>query len=88
MVIFWLGSALFYANVAFLAEYAHMLVHESPTPVRRLTIDATAITGLDFSAGRALGELQQGLVKKGITLALIVVPVRTGKVALKALNRY
>ena len=76
MVIFWFGADLFYANVAFFAEHVHMLVHESPTPVRWLTIDATAITGFDFSAGRALAELQEDLAKKGVTLALIVVPVR------------
>jgi len=76
IVIFWFGADLFYANVAFFAEHARMLVHESPTPVRWLTIDATAITGLDFSAGRAVAELQQDLAKIGVTLALIVVPVR------------
>ena len=76
MVIFWFGADLFYANVAFFAEQARMLVHESPTPVRWLTIDATAISGLDFSAGRALAELQQDLAKIGVTLALIVIPVR------------
>src|SRR6516225_9310918 len=76
MVIFWFGADLFYANVAFFAEHARMLVHESPTPVRWLTIDATAITGLDFSAGRAVAELQQDLAKIGVTLALIVVPRR------------
>jgi len=76
MVIFWFDADLFYANVAFFAEHAHMLMDESPTPVRWPTIDATAITGFDFSAGRALAELQQDLARKGVTLALIVVPVR------------
>jgi MFS superfamily sulfate permease-like transporter len=76
MVIFWFGADLFYANVAFFAEQARMLVHESPTPVRWLTIDATAISGLDFSAGRAVAELQQDLAKIGVTLALIIIPVR------------
>ena len=76
MVIFWFGSDLFYANADFFAEHARMLVRESPSPVRWLTIDATAITGLDFSAGRALAELQQDLAKIGVTLALIVIPVR------------
>src|SRR6516225_8784869 len=76
MVIFWFGADLFYANVAFFAEQARMLVHESPTPVRWLTIDATAISGLDFSAGRAVAELQQDLAKIDVTLALIIIPVR------------
>jgi MFS superfamily sulfate permease-like transporter len=32
MVILWFGADLFYANVAFFAERARTLVHESPTP--------------------------------------------------------
>jgi high affinity sulfate transporter 1 len=76
LVIFWFGADLFYANAAFFAEQARKLVHESPTPVRWLALDATAITGVDFSAGRALLEFQQDLAKAGIVLALIVVQVR------------
>jgi len=73
LVMYWFGADLFYANVAFFAEQARKLVDQSPTPVRWLVIDATAITGLDFSAGKALTELQQDLAKKGVTLALLVV---------------
>ena len=51
-------------------------MHRSPTPVRWLAIDAMAISGLDFSAGRALAELQQDLAQIGVTLALIIIPVR------------
>jgi MFS superfamily sulfate permease-like transporter len=76
LVMFWFGSDLFYANAAFFSEQAHELIDESPTPVRWFVIDATAITGLDFSAGRALTELHQDLAKAGIVLALIVVQVR------------
>jgi MFS superfamily sulfate permease-like transporter len=76
LVIFWFGSDLFYANVAFFAEQARKLVYQSPSPVRWLVIDATAITKLDFSAGCAVAELQQDLTKVGVVLALIVVPVR------------
>src|SRR5215470_12051313 len=76
LVMFWFGADLFYANVAFFAEQARRLVHDSPSPIRWLAVDATAITGLDFSAGRAVAELQQDLGKMGIVLALVVVPVR------------
>jgi high affinity sulfate transporter 1 len=76
LVMFWFGSSLFYANAAFFAEQARQLVHQSPTPVRWLAIDATAITELDFSAGCAVAELHQDLAKAGVVLALIVVPVR------------
>jgi high affinity sulfate transporter 1 len=73
MIIFWFGADLFYANVAFFAEQARKLVDQSPSPVRWLVIDATAITSLDFTAGRALTELHEDLAKTGVVLALIAV---------------
>jgi SulP family sulfate permease len=76
LVMFWFGADLFYANVAFFAEQARRLIHASPSPVRWLVIDATAITGFDFSAGRAVAELQQDLAKIGVVLAMVVVPVK------------
>jgi high affinity sulfate transporter 1 len=76
LVMFWFGADLFFANVAFFVEQARKLVHDSPSPVRWLVIDATAITGLDFSASRAVAGLQQDLAKVGVVLALVVVPVK------------
>lgn len=76
MVMFWFGAGLFYANVSFFAEHARKLVHTSPSPVRWLVVDATAVTEMDYSAGRAMAELQQDLAKAGVALSLIVVQVR------------
>jgi len=76
LVMFWFGADLFFANASFFVEQARRLVHDSPSPVRWLVIDATAITGLDFSAGRAVAELQRDLAKAGVVLALVVVPVK------------
>jgi sulfate permease, SulP family len=76
LVMFWFGADLFYANAAFFAEQARKLIHDSPSPVRWLVVDATAITGLDFSAGRAMAELHQDLTKANVVLALVVVPAR------------
>jgi MFS superfamily sulfate permease-like transporter len=76
LVMFWFGRDLFYANVAFFAEQARRLVHESLSPVRWLVIDATAISGLDFSARCALAELHQDLAKAGVVLALVEVPAQ------------
>jgi high affinity sulfate transporter 1 len=74
LIIYWFGRDLFYANATFFAEQARRLVDESPAPVSWLAIDATAITGLDFSGGRAVAELQQDLAKVGVALALVEVP--------------
>lgn len=76
LIMYWFGADLFYANVAFFAAEARMLVEDSPTPIRWFAVDATAITDVDFSAGKGLAELQQDLAKSGITLALIVHKVR------------
>ena len=76
LIMYWFGADLFYANIAFFAAQAHSLVHDSPTPVRWLAIDATAITDIDYSAGRGLAELQQDFAKSGVTLALILHKVR------------
>ena len=74
LIMYWFGRDLFYANAAFFAEQARRLVDDSPSPVRWLVIDATAITGLDFSAGRAVAELQQDLAKAGVALVFVEVP--------------
>jgi sulfate permease, SulP family len=70
MIMYWFGSDLFYANVAFFAEQVRKLVNDSPTPVHWLVIDCSAITDLDFSAGRALMDLHQDLAKAGVVLAV------------------
>ena len=73
LVMLWFGSDLFYANAAYFVRVALRLVEQSPNPVRWLAIDAKAITSIDYSAGRALIELQQDLAKSGVVLALIIV---------------
>lgn len=76
MVMFWFGAGLFYANATFFAEQARRLIEPAIAPVRWLVIDARSMTDIDYSAGRALVELQQDLAKQGIALAMIVVEMR------------
>ena len=73
LVLFWFGRDLFYANAAFFGEQARRVLHESPSPVRWLVIDATAITGLDYSAAQAVADLHKDVAKAGATLAIITV---------------
>jgi MFS superfamily sulfate permease-like transporter len=69
-VLYWFGADLYYANIKHFVMEVQELVHESSTPVRWLVVDAGAITGVDFSAGRALIELHADLARKGVVLAL------------------
>src|SRR5262249_49411701 len=70
LVMYWFGADLFYANASHFSEQALMLISESPSPVRWLVVDAGAITGIDYSAGRVLGDLQKDLAKQDVVLAL------------------
>jgi len=70
LVMFWFGSDLFYANASLFTEKVRRLVDESPSPVRWLVVDASAITDIDYSAGRAVLELQQERAKAGVVLGL------------------
>ncbi|PWU11243.1 MAG: sodium-independent anion transporter [Verrucomicrobia bacterium] len=69
MVLYWFGAELYYANIGHFVEEAQRLVNESPAQARWLVVDAGAITAIDFSAGRALVDLQADLARKGVALA-------------------
>jgi high affinity sulfate transporter 1 len=70
LIMYWFGAELFYANSLRFADEVRRIVADSPTPVRWLVVDASAITAIDFSAGNTLAELQQDLSKQGVTLAM------------------
>ncbi len=70
LLMYWFGADLYYANANHFVEEAHRLVSQAATPVRWLAVDAGAITDIDFTAARALIDLQQDLARKGIVLAL------------------
>ena len=70
LVMYWFGADLYYANANHFIAQAHQVVNDSPTPVHWLVVDTSAITAVDFSAGRAVMELQQDLARQGVVLAL------------------
>ena len=70
LVVFWFGADLYYASANHFCEQARILVHDSPTKVNWLVIDAGAITGVDYSAAGALADLHEELAKMGVRLAL------------------
>ncbi len=76
LVLYWFGAELFYANAGHFADEVRRLAAESPTPVKWLAIDASAITAIDFSAGKAIKKLQQDLTGAGVVLALARVQSR------------
>jgi sulfate permease, SulP family len=74
LVIFQFGADLFYANASGFAARVRSLVEEAATPVTCLVVDAGAITGIDYSAARVVGDLLHELVGRGIPLVLVHAP--------------
>ncbi|HTW88732.1 MAG TPA: SulP family inorganic anion transporter [Candidatus Binataceae bacterium] len=71
LVIFQFGADLFYANVGRFVADVRGLVEGVNPPVKWLVVDAGAITSIDYSAARVLGELQQDLISHEIALVLV-----------------
>ncbi|MDN5764642.1 MAG: SulP family inorganic anion transporter [Humibacillus sp.] len=57
LVIFRYDADLFYANAARFTDDVEAVVNAAPDPVRWLVLDASAIDGVDYSAGLALAGL-------------------------------
>src|SRR5215469_5574050 len=80
LLMFWFGSSLFYANVAYFSGLTRRLADQAPDPVRWFVIDARAITDVDYSGGQALADFQRHLARAGVPMALIMAesrPTRT-----------
>jgi len=71
LIVYRYGAALFYANATHFVAQVLALVDHAPSPVRWLVLDAGAITSLDYSAARAVRDLQRYLVGVGVTLVLV-----------------
>jgi len=71
LVIYRFGAALFYANASRFAAEVRALVAPASAQVRYLVVDAGAITNVDYSAARAVRDLQQDLARDGVTLVLV-----------------
>jgi SulP family sulfate permease len=71
LVVFQFAADLFYANAGRFAAEVRGLVEGAAAPVKYLVVDAGAITGIDYSAARAVRELHQELLRRGISLVIV-----------------
>lgn len=77
LVLYRFSAALFYANAPRFAEEVLCLVGPSPSTVRWLIVDAEAITNIDYSASRAVMELNDQLGAAGVKLGFARLPETT-----------
>ncbi|MFP3609475.1 SulP family inorganic anion transporter [Paraburkholderia sp. SIMBA_050] len=66
LIVYRFGADLFYANDHFFVDDTRRLIADAPSPVRWFVIDASAITDVDYSAARSVGELCESLKHGGI----------------------
>lgn len=69
IILFWFGTDLYYANAQHFCHEIRHLVNNSPE-VRVLIVDCGPITSADYTAGRALCDLQDFLNARNVTLGL------------------
>jgi sulfate permease, SulP family len=68
LVIYQYGAELFYANANYFCEEVKTILGPAPSPVRWLIIDAEAMIHMDYSAARAVLELNQTIERGGTKL--------------------
>jgi sulfate permease, SulP family len=66
LIVYRFGADLFYANEHFFTDEVNRLIATAPSPVRHFVVDASAITDLDYSAGRSVNNLCKELAERGI----------------------
>jgi MFS superfamily sulfate permease-like transporter len=66
LIVYRFGADLFYANDHFFVDDTRRLIDQAPSAVRWFLIDASAITDLDYSAARSVGDLCAALKHGGI----------------------
>lgn len=70
LIVYRFGADLFYANVDRFADQVRALVEGAPVHVHHIVVDASAITDLDYAAGKILRALIHDLDGRGTTLII------------------
>ena len=68
LIVYRFGADVFYANEARFVDEVESLVEHAPAPVRRLVVDASAITAIDYSAAQSIRDLIQSLAARGVVV--------------------
>ena len=70
VIVYLVYAPLWYGNAAYVADRLRHLVASASQPVRGLVLDADAISDIDFTGARALGELADELRRDGVAFAI------------------
>ncbi|TDN68264.1 SulP family inorganic anion transporter [Paraburkholderia sp. BL10I2N1] len=68
LIVYRFGADLFFANDHLFVDEVRQLIDRAPAPVRWFLVDAGAVTDLDYSAARSVGDLCDALTQRGIVV--------------------
>jgi sulfate permease, SulP family len=74
IVVYRFEADLFYANAGRFAEEILRLVTETQPQLRWVVVDASEISNIDYTAGKALRQLRGELDQRGVGIAAIAIP--------------
>jgi len=70
IVVYLVYAPLWYGNAAYVADRLRRLVDSAAEPVRGLVLDADAMSDIDYTGARTLGELAAELRQNGVAVAI------------------
>jgi MFS superfamily sulfate permease-like transporter len=70
ILVYLMYAPLWYGNADYFCNRARQLVSAAPSPVHAMVLDAVAISDIDYTGLRALGNLVAELRRQGVTLAI------------------
>jgi MFS superfamily sulfate permease-like transporter len=70
VVVYLVYAPLWYGNASYVRERVRQLVTAAPQPVHGLVLDANAMSDIDFTGARMLGELAAELERDGVAVAI------------------
>ena len=70
IVVYLMYAPLWYGNADYFRNRARQLVSAAPSPVHAMVLDAVAISDIDYTGLRALGDLVAERRRQGVTLAI------------------
>jgi SulP family sulfate permease len=70
VVVFFFGAPLYYVNAGYFRLKVHVALTAASPPARLLVLDAVAMTDVDYTGARALGQVLDELERTGVTVAV------------------
>ena len=70
VIVYLMYAPLWYGNAGYFRSRVGQIVASAPHPVHALVLDADAMSDIDFTGARTLGELATELRQQGVALAI------------------